>query len=214
MIIDLKENLHQCSDAKSDSRNDAQVIVSDNKSFVNQLAALSFLETFDLLSYYKSDGSRIRIQDVSRRNNKFIFSKVATSPLEIGFVSSSDCVSAGSHAYGNRKVTTLGFQNQTSSSVEVDNILDADLDPAKRVSDLDGFFGYFDAGFEKKNNYNPGNNQVERERTQKGNDAVHEVVESSYQSIDQNHSGSTDQRSNGSVLEILHNLSLSEEEVG
>lgn len=214
MNLELKNDLNQGGNSNGNSRNDAPVIVSDNRSFVNELAALSFLETFDLLPNYKSDGSGIRIQDVSRRNNKFIFSKVATSPLEIGFVSSSDCVSAGSHTNGNRKVTTLGFQNQTSSSVEVDNILDADLDPAKRVSDLDGFFGYFYAGFEKKNNYNPGNNQVERERTQEGNDAVHVVVESSYQSIDQNHTGSTDQRSNGSVLEILHNLSLSEEEVG
>ena len=214
MILELKNNLNQSGNSKSNSRHDAPVIGFDNRSFVNNLTTLTLREVSNLLPYDKSDSSGVGIQDVSGGNDALRSASIVSSPLEVGFVSSSYGVSTGSNTNSNCKVTGFGFQNQTPSSVQVFDILDADLNPAKRVSDADGLLGYFYAGFKKKDKHNPSNKQVKRERTQEGCEAVHVKVESSNHAINQNHDGSANYGSHGTVLEILHNLSLSEEEVG
>lgn len=214
MILELKNNLDQSGNSKSNSSHDAPVIVFDDWSFVNNLTTLAFHEVSNVLSNNKSDSSRIGIQDVSGGDDALRSASIVSNPLEVGFVGSSYCVSTGSNTNSNCKVTGFGFQNQTPSSVQVFDVLDADLNPAKRVSDADGFLGYFYAGFEKKDNHNPSNKQVKRERTQEGRETVHVKVESSNHAINQNHDGSANYGSHGTVLEILHNLSLTEEEVG
>jgi hypothetical protein len=214
VILELKNNLDQSGNSKSNSRHDAPVIGFDDWSFVNNLTTLTLREVSNLLPYDKSDSSGIRIQDVAWGDDALSFASIVNSPLEVGFVGSSYCVPTGSNANSNCKVTGFGFQNQTPSSVQVFDVLDADLNPAKRVSDADGFLGYFYAGIEKKDNHNPSNKQVKRERTQEGRETVHVKVESSNHAINQNHDGSANDGSHGTVLEILHNLSLSEEEVG
>ena len=214
MILELENNLNQSGNSKSNSRHDAPVIGFDDWSFVNNLTTLTLREVSNLLPYDKSDSSGIRIQDVAWGDDALSFASIVSSPLEVGFVGSSYGVSTGSNTDGNWEVTSFGSQNQTSSSVQVFDVLDADLNPAKRVSDADGFLSYFYAGFEKKDKYNPSNKQVKRERSQEGCDTVHVKVESSNHAINQNHDGSANYGSHGTVLEILHNLSLSEEEVG
>ena len=214
MILELKNNLDQSGNSKSNSSHDAPVIVFDDWSFVNNLTTLAFHEVSNVLSNNKSDSSRIGIQDVSGGDDALRSASIVSNPLEVGFVGSSYCVPTGSNTNSNCKVTGFGFQNQTPSSVQVFDVLDADLNPAKRVSDADGFLSYFYAGFEKKDNHNPSNKQVKRERTQEGRETVHVKVESSNHAINQNHDGSANYGSHGTVLEILHNLSLTEEEVG
>ena len=214
MILELENNLNQSGNSKSNSRHDAPVVGFDDWSFVNNLTTFALRKVSNLLPNNKSDGSGIGIQDVAWGDDALSFTSIVSSPLEVGFVGSSYGVSTGSYTNGNWEVTSFGFQNQTSSSVQVFDVLDADLNPAKRVSDADGFLSYFYAGFEKKDKYNPSNYQVKRERSQEGCDTVHVKVESSNHAINQNHDGSAHYGSHGTVLEILHNLSLSEEEVG
>jgi hypothetical protein len=214
MILELESHLDQSCSSKSDSNNDAPVIGFDDWSCVNNLTTLALGEVSQLLPYNKSNSSGIGIQNVSGGDHALSFASIVSSPLEVGLVGSGNGVSTGSHTNSNWKVTGFGFQNQTPSCVQVFDILDADLNPAERVRDADGLLGHFYAGFEKKDKYNPSNDQVKRERSQEGRDTVHVKVETSNHDIDQNHDGSADYGSHGTVFEILHNLSLSEEEVG
>ncbi len=214
MILELKNNLNECSNSNGSANSDAPVVSFDHGRRVNNCSALTFLESFDLLANNVSDGSRIRIQNVAGGDYEFVFSNAATSPLKVGLVSSGDRISSGSNSNGNGKVTVLGLQNQATSGFDVDNRTDADLNPAKWITDADQIFSYFHAGFEKEDKNNPGNKQVQRKRAQERSWTVYEKVETRNQGIDHNYCSSADKSGQWSVLEILHGLSLTEEEVG
>ena len=214
MILELRDNLNKCSNSNGSADCDAPVVSFDHGRRVNNRSALTFLESLDLLANNVSYGSRIRIQNVTGGNNEFVFSHAAASPLKVGLVSSGDRISSGSNSNGNGKVTVLGLQNQATSGFDIDNRTDTDLNPAKWIADANQVFGYFDAGFEKEDKNNPGNKQIQRKRPQERSWAVDEKVETRNQGIDHNHGSSADKSGQWSVLEILHGLSLTEEEVG
>ena len=214
MILELKNNLNECSNSNGSANSDAPVVSFDHGRSVNNRSALTFLESLDLLANNVSDGSRIRIQNVAGGNNEFVFSNVAASPLKVGLVGSGDSISSGSNSHGDRKVTVLGLQNQATSGFDIENRTDADLNPAKWINDGNQILSDFYAGLDKKDNNHPGNKQVQRKRSQEGSRTVDEVVESSYQSVDDKHRSTADQSGKRSVLEILHDSSLTEEEVG
>ena len=214
MILELRNNLHEGAKTENRTSNDAPVVSLDDWSEANNGPALTILEFFDLLANNVSNRPGIGIQYVTGGNNEFVSSRAATSPLEVGFVGTSYGVSTGSNSHGNGEVTFLGFQNQTSSGFDVDNIADADLNPSKWVCDADQVFSYFYAGFEKKDKYNPDHKQVQRERSQEGSRSVDEQVKACNQGIDHDDCASANHSSHGSVFEILHELSLTEEEVG
>lgn len=214
MILALRNNLNEGSNSNGSANNDAPVVSFDDRSRVDNRSTLTFLKPFDLLADNVSNGSGIGIQNVAWGNIELVSSNAATSPLKVGFVGSSDGISSGSNPHGNGEVTFLGFQNQTTSGFDVDNCTDADLNPAKWIGNTDQVFSYFYAGFEKKDKNNPGNKQVQRNRSQEGGGAVDVKVETRNQGIDHNYCSSADKSGKGSVLEILHGLSLTEEEVG
>ena len=213
MILELRNNLNQGADSNSGTNNDAPVVSFDDRSRAENRSALTFLKSFDLLPNHVSNRPGIGIQDITWGND-VVSSNAVASPLKVGFIGSGDGVSSRSNPNGNWKVTFLGFQNQATSGFNVDNLADADLNPAKWIGDADQVFSHFYAGFEKKDKNNPQNKQVQRKRSQEGSRAVDVIVETSNQGVDRNHSSSANQSGKGSILEILHGLSLTEEEVG
>jgi hypothetical protein len=214
VILELRNNLHEGAKADCYSNNDAPVVILDDRSSASARSALAFLESFDLLANNECDSSRIGVQDVTRTYHSLGSTAIFPSPFEVGFVSSGDRVSSGSNSHGNWKVTFLGLQNQATSSFDVDNGTDADLNPAKGIIDGNQILSHFYAGLEKKDKNNPGNKKVQRQRAQEGSKTVDVKVESSNQEINQKDYGSANQSSHGSVLESLHDPSLTEEEVG
>lgn len=214
MILELSNNLNKRANSKSSSNNYAQVISFDKGSRANTRSAFSFLESFDLLSNDVRNSTRIGIQNVTRGHNKFLFTGTATSPLEVRFVGSGYGVSARSDTNSNRKDTSLRFQNQAAFGFDINDITDADLNKTKWISNADQVFGYFYAGFEKKDKNNPEHNQVQRQRSQEGGRAVDVKVEASNQEVDYSNSSSAYQGGKWSVFEILHEFSLTEEQVG
>jgi hypothetical protein len=214
VILELRNNLNEGANSNGSANNDAPVVSFDDRSRANNRSALAFFESFDLLSDNVSNGSGIGIQNVAWGNIELVSSNAATSPLKVGFVGSGDGISSRSNPHGNGEVTFLGFQNQTTSGFDVDNGTDAELNPAKWIGNTDQVFSYFYAGFEKKDKNNPEHKQVQRNRSQEGSGAVDVKVETRNQGIDHNYCYSADKSGKGSVLEILHGLSLTEEEVG
>jgi hypothetical protein len=214
VILELKDNLNQNAKAKTDADHDAPEINFYDLPRTNIRSALSLFEPFDLLANDKSDRARIGIQNVSRGNNRLASSRVASSPLEIGFVRPGDGVSARSNAHRNGECAILGFQNQPTFGFDVDYVADANFNPSKWISDADQIFSHFYAGLEKKDKNNPKHNQVQRERSQEGSRPIEVKVEAPNQEIDHSHSSSAYQGGKGSVFEVLHELSLTEEEVG
>ncbi|MEN9954581.1 MAG: hypothetical protein RLZZ41_245 [Actinomycetota bacterium] len=214
MMIELGNDLNKDAQPKCCSRNDAPVVSSDDRSGADTRSRLTFLESFQLLANNKSYGTRVGVQDVAGANHPLGSSTIIPSPFEIGFISTGDGVSSGSNSYGYGEVANLGFQNQAASSFDVLHVTDADLNPAKWIIDGNQVFSYFYAGLDKKDKNHPGNKQVQRKRSQEGSRTVDEVVESSYQSVDDKHRSTADQSGKRSVLEILHDSSLTEEEVG
>jgi hypothetical protein len=214
VILELRNNLNECSNSYGSAKNDAPVVSFDEGRRVDNRSAFSFLKSFDLLADNVSHGSGIGIQNVAGGNNEFVFANSATSPLKVGLVGSGDGISSGRNSHGNWKVTFLGFQNQATFGFNVDNLADADVNPAKWIGDAYRVFSHFYAGFEKKDKNNPKHKQVQRKRPQEGSRAVNVIVESRYQGVDRNHSSSANQSGKGSILEILHGLSLTEEQVG
>ena len=214
MILELSNYLNESGNSNRGAKNHAPVVSFDDWPRAHNRSVFAFLEVFDMVADNVGNRSGIGIQNVTGGNNEFVSSIVATSPLKVRFVSRGYGVPAWSNSHGNWKVTFPRFQNQATSSFDVDNSTDADLNPAKRIGDADQVFSHFYAGFEKKDKYNPRYNEVKRERSQEGCDTVHVKVESSDHDINQNHDRSANYGSHGTVLEILHNLSLSEEQVG
>jgi hypothetical protein len=214
VILELRNNLNEGSNANGSANNYAPVVSLDNRPRVDNRSTLALLEPFDLLADNMSNGSGIGIQNVAGGNNEFVFANAASSPLKVGLVGSGYGISSGSNSHGNGKVTFLGLQNQATSGFDIDNRTDADLNPAKWIIDADQVFSYFYAGFEKKDINNPGNKQVQRKRSQEGSWTVDVKVETRNQGIDHNYCSSAEESGKGSVLEILHGLSLTEEEVG
>jgi hypothetical protein len=214
VILDLRNNLNKGANTNDDPCNDAQVVSSDNGSGAAARTALTFLESFDLLANNKSNSTGIGVQYVSRANHSLSFPTIVASPFKVGFVGSGNRVSAWGHPHGNRKVAFLGFQNQATSGFNVDNATDADLNKAKWICDANHVLSHFYAGFEKKDKNNPEHKQVQRQRAQEGSWSVDVKVETRNQGIDNNHRSSANQSGEGSVFEILHELSLTEEEVG
>jgi hypothetical protein len=214
VILELRNNLNEGANANGGASKDAPEISFDDWPKADNRCPLTFLEFLDLLPNHISNRSGIGIQYVTRGNNEFVSSRIATSPLEVGFVSSGDGVPSWSNPYRNRKGSFLSFQNQATFGFDVDNIADTDLNPAKRISDSDRVLSYSDAGFEEKDKDNPEQKQIKGERAQEGSWAVDVKVEPRDHGIDHNHCSSTNQSGKGSVLEILHELSLTEEEVG
>lgn len=214
MILELRNYLNEGSNSNGSANNDAPVVSFDDGRRVDNCSALTFLKPFDLLADNVSNGSGIGIQNVAGGNNEFVFANAASSPLKVGLVGSGYGISSGSNSHGNGKVTFLGLQNQATSGFDIDNRTDADLNPAKWIIDADQVFSYFYAGFEKKDINNPGNKQVQRKRSQEGSWTIDVKVQTSNQGIDHNHGSTADKSGKGSVLEILHGLSLTEEEVG
>ncbi len=214
MILELRNNLNEGSNSNGSANNDAPVVSLDNRSRVDNRPTLAFLKPLDLLADNVSNGSGIGIQNVAGGNNEFVFSTAATSPLKVGLVGSGDGISSGGNSHGNGKVTFLGLQNQATSGFDIDNRTDADLNPAKWIVDADQVFSYLYAGFEKKDINNPEHKQVQGKRSQEGSLTVDVKVETGNQGVDHNHGSSADKSGKRSVLEILHGLSLTEEEVG
>ena len=214
MILELRNNLNEGANSNGSANNDAPVVSFDDRSRANNRSALAFFESFYLLSDNVSNGSGIGIQNVAWGNIGLVSSNAATSPLKVGFVGSGDGISSRSNPHGNGEVTFLGFQNQTMSGFDVDNGTDADLNPAKWIGNTDQVFSYFYAGFEKKDKNNPEHNQVQRQRSQEGGRAVDVKVEASNQEVDYSNSSSAYQGGKWSVFEILHEFSLTEEQVG
>jgi hypothetical protein len=214
VIIKLKDNLDQSAKSKTDANKDTPVISLDDWSRTDNQSAFSLFEPFDLLANYESNRTRIGIQNVSWGDNRLASPRVASSPLEIGFVGSGDGVPTWSDSHCNRECTFLGFQNQATFGFNVDYVADAELNPSKWISDTDQISSHFYAGFEKKDKNNPEHKQVQRERSQEGRLAVEVKVEARNQGINHNHCSSANHGGKGSVFEILHGLSLTEEEVG
>lgn len=214
MNIELSNNLNEGAQHKHCPRNDAPVVSFDDRAGADNGARLSFLESFELLTNNKSNSTRVGVQDVAGANHPLGFSTMIPSPFEIGFISTGDGVSSGSNSHGNGEVSNLGFQNQPTSGFDVLHITDADLNPAKGIVDGNQILSDFYAGLDKKDKNNPDNKQVQRKRSQEGSRTVDEIVESSNQSVDDKHRSTADQSGKRSVFEILHDSSLTEEEVG
>jgi len=214
VILELRNDLNEGANSNGGAKEDAPVVSFKDWSVANNRSTFSFLKSFDLLTNHVSNRSGIGIQNITRGNNEFVFSRVATSPLEVGFIGSRDSVPSWSNSHGNGEVAFLGFQDQATLGLDVDNIADADLNPAKWVSDTYRVFSHLYAGLEEKDKNYPEHKQVQRKRSQEGCWTVDVKVEDRNQYVNYNHCSSANQSGKRSVLEIIHELSLTEEEVG
>lgn len=214
MILELRGNLNEGTNSNRGANNDAPVVNFDDWSKIDDFSTFAFLKSFDLLTDNVSNGSGIGIQNVIGGNYDFVSSNAATNPLKVGLVGSGDCISTRCDSHSNWKVTVLSSQDQATSSFDIDNVADADLNPAKWISDTDRVFSHFYAGLKEKDKNYPQHKQVQRKRSQEGPWTVDVKVEDRNQYVNYNYCSSAYKSGKRSVLEIIHDLSLTDEEVG